>query len=80
MFERPYTVILMSTVTAKPEAKNIYASSDTEVACVQVEKDHPGRRVVALICGSHGAASTTFPFANEDKNRHIANPLNDDSY
>ena len=80
MFKRPYTAILMSTVTEKPEAKNTYASSDTKVARVQIEEENPGLRVVALICGSHGAASATFPFADEDKNRHIANPLNDDSY
>jgi hypothetical protein len=80
MFERPYTAILMSTVTAKPAAKNVIASANTKVARVQVEKENPGLRVVALICGAHEAASTTFPFVNEDKNRHIANPLSNDSY
>ena len=80
MFERPYTAILMSTITEKPRVKNVIASADTKVARVQVEGENPGLRVVALICGSHGEASTTFPFSNEDKNRHIANPLNDDSY
>ena len=81
MFERPYTVILMSGVSDQPEAKNVIASADTKAARVQIENENPGRRVVALICGSHSAASTTFALVNEEnQNRHIANPLNDDSY
>ena len=81
MFERPYTAILMLGAAEKPEAKNVIASSDTKVARKQIEKENPGARVVALICGSHGAASTTFPLVNEEnQSRHIANPLNDDSY
>ena len=81
MFERPYTAILMSGISDKPEAKNVIASADTKIARNQIEKENPGTRVVALICGSHGTASTTFALANEEnQNRHIANPLNDDAY
>jgi len=82
MFTRPYTVIFRESLSHAIVSKDVFANSDTKRVKVEIEKRYPGKEVLALVCGTHTAGTTTFQSSAQytHSDRRIIDPFVSDIF